>query len=338
MAEQRPFERRLTSRHRIEAGERPRFEQAIVRRVGNAVERDGACRAGRRHAVIGDDHQIGGLAECAQARDERSDLGVDLLDRFGRLGRVGAKAVARAVDGIEIERDEARALRRRTAQPVDHARDALFARHRLVEWPPILGPHPAIGRAVTLERAAPRDVRTRPEHRRAAHSPALGRDPERLGGVPPEGVLRILHRELLARPRDVLHRVRDDAVAIGPEAGDERPVVREGLGGERRPHRRADPACGERIEVRRHPARAVIGAEAVDRDEDRDGRPRFRAQRAGARSGGGRGDAGLESGAQGGGKDLGGKTHVRFPATRLRRRYDRVRWARLAGAACCSPF
>ncbi len=85
---------------------------------------------------------------------------------------------------------------------------------------------------------------------------------------------------------DILHVVRDDAVAIGALAGDERPVIGEGLGREGGAHRRRDPARGERAQHRRHPAIEIIGAEAVDRDEDRHRRPRL-----GAAGGGFRGPA-----------------------------------------------
>jgi hypothetical protein len=90
-----------------------------------------------------------------------------------------------------------------------------------------------------------------------------------IGLRPPEGVQRlvVVHPIRHARQARILHDILDDTVAVGPEAGDERLVVGEGLGREGGPHRPGDPAGGERGEIGRDAALQIVRPEAVDRHE-----------------------------------------------------------------------
>ena len=215
--------------------------------------------------------------------------------------------MAGGVDDVEIERHECRPDVRRSAQHVQHHVDALRAADRLVELRPVARPRAAgdgVGPAGRL-RPAPGHVGARPEHGRGAHARLLRGHPDGFGLVPPIGVVA-RHGELVVRAAGVLHAVGDDAIAVGPVARDDRPVIGEGLGGEGGAHRRFDPVGAQRCELRRHATLEIIGAKAVDRDEDGDGRALLRL---GDRRGRLDGHGGAGAQAQESGKEEGEAKH-----------------------------
>ena len=108
-----------------------------------------------------------------------------------------------------------------------------------------------------------------PEHGRRQQAGALHRHPDRLA-APPHRVLildAVAHRQAAAGWR-VLDRVGDDAVVAGVEAGDDRVVVREGLGGIARNQVRAHASGRQAGQVGRGVRRAVVPAPAVERNQD----------------------------------------------------------------------
>ena len=75
------------------------------RHLGDA-RRDRARAVGRRHAVVGDDHQVRRLSQRAQALHQPADLGIDVGHRLCRRGRLRTIGMAGAVDRVEIQRHD----------------------------------------------------------------------------------------------------------------------------------------------------------------------------------------------------------------------------------------
>ena len=224
--------------------------------VDERVEVDDASVRHRRHAVIGhgDDRRATVQPEVMHAGDQLAQRRVEARDRRRQFGRVGAEVVAGRVHVVEVERDQRRPLRRRQRQPRQHLRDAVTRGELLVERLPVGRPD-----------AADRCFRSRPEHGGRAQALTARRRPDRFA-APPERVLRRLRRlrEALGHRR-VAHRVADDAVVFGVEAGDERVVIREGEHREGRDQRPgADAARRQRLEVGRRLAVDVVPAPAVE--------------------------------------------------------------------------
>lgn len=113
---------------------------------------------------------------------------------------------------------------------------------------------------------------SRPEHGRAAHAVLLCGDPDRFCLVPPAtviGGLPVAQAETDSRNLAVLHRVADNAVAIGPQSGHQRVVVGKGYRRKRWPHGLGPGALRRKgVEVRRDPTGQVIGLETVNRYQD----------------------------------------------------------------------
>ncbi len=193
---------------------------------------------------------------------------VDIAQRGVGFLAIRPRAMARAVDRVEIERDEFGADFGRPAQPVEHRIDALGVRNLHAEGLPVAGHRPICHRAVAHCRSAPGHGRAGPEHGGAADARFLGLDPDRLGFAPPIGIDRG-HGEGIVGARGIFHAVGGDAVMIGHQAGHQRPVIGEGLGREGRPHRRARTVAGQLRERRGQPAFEIVRVEAVDRYQDR---------------------------------------------------------------------
>ncbi len=235
-------------------------------------------RCDGRHAVIGDDQQVEAVVEAARgdAGDQARDRGIDAAHRRGGLRRVRTIVMRGLVDVLEVQRHERRSPRGGPVEPAEHGVDALLGRHVRVERGPVvrIGPvHRRFG--------------PRPVHRRGAPPGPLHARPDRFGLLPPA---RILHRgaiggrEALPGQIRIGHRVVDDAVAIGPQAGDQRVVVRKRQRRKRGPHRRRVRALDQQAVQRRRQAAAQIGrTERIERDQDhRSGRHGFAAAGRGA--------------------------------------------------------
>ena len=168
------------------AGRRSRGRRSTTpARVDEVGEDDRALGVGRRHAVIGDHDPVDRVCKAAR-RDTGAQAGehrVDVRHRARRLRRGRTESVAGAVGLVEVEGDQARALRRRQVEPAEHLVDPLLVGHRLVVAPPKGRPH-----AGDPADPANRRLRTRPERRRRHQSAALGGNPDRLS-LPPSAVL-----------------------------------------------------------------------------------------------------------------------------------------------------
>ncbi len=133
---------------------------------------------------------------------------------------------------------------------------------------------PVVAQPVGRPLPVNRDLASRPEHRRAAHAGLVRGNPRRFGLVPPEGIERLLGiaeaERHVGTPR-VDHIVADDPVGVGALAGDHRIMIGKGLGREGRTQLSMRALGGEAREVGGDASIQIVGAKAVDRDQDGDG-------------------------------------------------------------------
>ncbi len=217
--EQRCRQLRFLSRHCIHGRIWPGSHPAITAFWRQQVHAYHPLGAQLRHTVVGDDHQIGVDVTPPEPVEQAADRLVDPRD--GLRGRLGARTgiVARMVDVVEIQREEAESLRRWPVQPGQQRVDPFRGRHLAVK-----------GRRHRRAHAMDRCLRTGPEHGCAANTVQFRRHPYRLRLVPPAAVgdgSHIAVAETLVRNRGVRHHVVDDAVMVGPQPGDQRVMIRE---------------------------------------------------------------------------------------------------------------
>ena len=117
----------------IDGPDRPEFEAAIGRLRQQVIDEHAPRVGQRRHAVIGDNHQVCFQITRGKSRPQAADRGVNDRRRGIHLGRIRPEPMARAVDDIEIERHQLRPIGRRQLQPAQQHVDAEVGRERLVE-------------------------------------------------------------------------------------------------------------------------------------------------------------------------------------------------------------
>ena len=214
-----------------------------------------------RHAVIGDDHQVDAVAQaaCFAAHQQATDRCVDRRDHRGRFrGESGPYVVARLVEQFEVQRREANARRGfgRAIRRTWSTRAASGTACRMC------------ANASAARRGSPpaNRARTSSPHARLRFSAVtqIGSAPFHQRPSPAFSAALLLE----VAERRVAHDVVHDAVAIRPQAGHQRVVVRERERGIRRPHAvGAHAGVREARQVRRESAVEVIRAEAIDRDQ-----------------------------------------------------------------------
>ena len=183
-----------------------------------------------------------------------------MMNRRPHLVGVRAIVVSGVVDVGIVKRDEMRSKIRRQLQPRDHLIDTLFIVELLVE-------------AQIVRRAFALDLRlrARPEEARRAHSLLLCQHPKRRAAIPAAIAVGLdLRVDISLFARGIPEAIRDDAVVLRIEAGDDADVI-----GKRKRRIRGQHALGSARtlgsklqKMRRAVSSRIIVAEAVERDQD----------------------------------------------------------------------
>jgi hypothetical protein len=229
-------------------------------RVDQVFDEDDFVGRGFGHPVVSDHQQVGAIPQAAlfQTGQQSSDARVGGAHGGAGLGGQRSVRVAGVIDELEIKRGKARALRRGEIEPREQAVDALFHRQLLVEFA-----------EVTRTPALQLGFGAGPKKARGAHALFLGGDPDRFPAGPPMR-FPLCHGEPAAGG-GIIETVGNDAVRFGPQARDQRVVVRESLRRKRRLHSRHARAFAREFLQRRSTVDLeIVPAEAVDPDKDRD--------------------------------------------------------------------
>ena len=169
--------------------------------------------------------------------------------------------MAIVINGVEIERGKAKAwpFLGPFIQPSQQLIDSRRFWHVAIELQPAVRAH-----------AAHRRFAARPEHGGGGDAGLFSGHPDRFGIVPPAAILhRAADPHRKGAKLGIPHIVVDDAVAIRPQACHQRVVIGEGERREAWSHRvGSDTARRQRRDVGAHPAAQIIGAQAINGDED----------------------------------------------------------------------
>ena len=221
----------LLSGQRRDADKRPAIAERQHRiGIDYLVQPHHALLRGRGHAVVGNNHQIGGVHSAArrQSIEQALDGSIDQANGVGILYRVRAMAMPGSIDVVEVKGDESRPGDGRSVEPAKHFVNARFSGETAVVLAPFAGPD-----------ALHRRFGTGPEHGGGANALLLGADPDRGGSIPPATVLHggaIAQRKADAGYHGIAHDVVDDAMTIGMQAGDHAVMAGKGQRRKCRPH------------------------------------------------------------------------------------------------------